>query len=1578
MDNVIEWLNKDIVLSEKIDSIPDQFANGYLFGELLYRYNQILEFPGNFKNKNYKNAMVDNFTNIEACIRNLNIKFTVSMAQEIICKNLDTTFLLLRSLKNALEKTHGVVDVNVLKKTGAKNITFPVNKFNFSKDRFAIIQNQIFHKRLSNILKPQDQVILDKKVEKFVEFQSNEEEKVNDLKYREKEEREEEIAYNREQLINQLKRTMNFGKQWESECRAQWETNIAIGKERVKEKEFFLQQLKSKQKLNQLKAKKNNEETVKNELDEFEEIHLKKKTKPTLREPMNTFEEKLGNREKNINALTSFLYYLTAHTPAIKIKERMKGRENILNSELSKKERDRRLRKMLVDVRKYQSFKDLNTKKKSLLSKIMINSVQENKLYTEFEKIVNYRDVFVENKKLRETYYNEKKKEIIQRNIDMKNYEAEEKTIENRNLLKAFSKQIDHLEKKNDLMKYRTKYDMCKKDLLMLLDSSFNMDTLFSLFNTYEMPEIIKPVFIHNFKTLKPFILDDNKEKNVEMGYGYSFIQMYFGKDYFIRDIKSNENEHNFMHFFMNSFATDFNVQNFNDNTPNFMHLPLKIAILGLPYSNHFHISNYIKEAFNLVLMDTKSLIQIIMDKATEGSLTSDYKEEIISALRQGKSFNNFSQLFIKGLSENFAAFENETEYLKELYNVAKENNRLAIKVADEIPGPNTINTNLINLKEMNNQNLEDKENRIDNEQNENNDLKITVKPNKKHLGLSKEFKSKSLKHDQLSKINLDEENLNSKSQIVQQKSRLTASDLEKSITDNKGLDNFMDEENSQPVHDFIDDIKPRGVLFVDYPYNVEECLKLEKELSRYIPLDQRESSSNDELNKLIMNFYGDILNNQKSIEKTQVFFDLIINVTCNKDEIFERAISDKKTEYPEDLIQKLSIQIMKKHQNMKNTEEFYKVFNEPSLQNISDDQYTGTFIPSSGKETAYNSRSNCRKVFTIDSSKPEYETIPKIESLIKEIFQNKLKHYREVWSEHEALNSKIEEEKQIMANMIEEANICSLVSDEEIKSHLEDIKESYSIKELMKSLNPQPKTVLASSIKHYNDSLNRFYSNLKTHFSIYFLNQFKLVSGCLSLFTLEDQFNLYIQNYIQEYNNFVYTYKRLLNTEDVKNELHLRVHDVTKLIEKEITNAVNYSDKCIKGFYESPKHYKYIENLISPFLGLLITELQKLIIEHYLISYYEYVEINYDTKETENYDKKAKKPVQEYKTLPPIEIPVVCKSDLIIEQLTTRTEGKKKDDNKSKQKRDTTTKINDNMDDFDLLMGKIEIIFSNLIKSVEDNRLEEFTENSASTEQPKGNLKDKSKVVKTNLPEDKNSSKYTSLRETLNSQFISKTHSIKYRLNDTLLFLKDNKQKVIDYLHEVKGDIQSRYNNLSDELAMYLVSAIEQNECIKRYIEVKDGQLVEDAKRRYNIDRTIEIPQIIEKEEKDRFSCNNLFEIYKFAVSIRNAFGLCDKTKILNFLKLNCLSDYNCTFIFPQKWRSLDLSNIESICNSLESETYVNHINCSYFTIAMILEEFTAPTEQLLDFYDQFSDVNPYMSREEFIDVSLIDKTFF
>jgi hypothetical protein len=77
------WLNEEVGLSKKIGNFEEDFASGYLFGELLYKFNQQSDFH-NFSVKNATSHFVMNFEKLEPTLRSLNVQFNSKTVEQIM------------------------------------------------------------------------------------------------------------------------------------------------------------------------------------------------------------------------------------------------------------------------------------------------------------------------------------------------------------------------------------------------------------------------------------------------------------------------------------------------------------------------------------------------------------------------------------------------------------------------------------------------------------------------------------------------------------------------------------------------------------------------------------------------------------------------------------------------------------------------------------------------------------------------------------------------------------------------------------------------------------------------------------------------------------------------------------------------------------------------------------------------------------------------------------------------------------------------------------------------------------------------------------------------------------------------------------------------------------------------------------------------------------------------------------------------------------------------------------------------------------------------------------------------------
>jgi len=112
---IINWLNNEIKLSKKIHIIEEDFANGFLFGEIMSKYNQINNFS-EYRNKEDLNSKINNFKLIEKAFRELSIKLERAKLEDIINKKRGIATRYLYQLKMALSKKEIYFDTIMIKK----------------------------------------------------------------------------------------------------------------------------------------------------------------------------------------------------------------------------------------------------------------------------------------------------------------------------------------------------------------------------------------------------------------------------------------------------------------------------------------------------------------------------------------------------------------------------------------------------------------------------------------------------------------------------------------------------------------------------------------------------------------------------------------------------------------------------------------------------------------------------------------------------------------------------------------------------------------------------------------------------------------------------------------------------------------------------------------------------------------------------------------------------------------------------------------------------------------------------------------------------------------------------------------------------------------------------------------------------------------------------------------------------------------------------------------------------------------------------------------------------------------------
>ena len=84
-DILLNWLNNEVKLSKNIQNISEDFANGYFFGELLYKYKLLPQF-NQFQNNNKKFSITKNYILLQYKFDELKINFNDKDKTELLSK----------------------------------------------------------------------------------------------------------------------------------------------------------------------------------------------------------------------------------------------------------------------------------------------------------------------------------------------------------------------------------------------------------------------------------------------------------------------------------------------------------------------------------------------------------------------------------------------------------------------------------------------------------------------------------------------------------------------------------------------------------------------------------------------------------------------------------------------------------------------------------------------------------------------------------------------------------------------------------------------------------------------------------------------------------------------------------------------------------------------------------------------------------------------------------------------------------------------------------------------------------------------------------------------------------------------------------------------------------------------------------------------------------------------------------------------------------------------------------------------------------------------------------------------------
>ncbi|CEL91602.1 unnamed protein product [Vitrella brassicaformis CCMP3155] len=457
------WLEHEVCLSRPIRSFEDDFANGYLLGELLHKFHQQDDFQG-FSDSSTAAAKMANFKKLEPTFRSLKIKFDTRAMRSVMERQRGAALRLLYRLKMALER-----QAEQSKEGMAKGGMGTTKSIRLTKPKYDAHTMNFVDSRLRTLTMPNYQLKMDLLLKKYEDERLDMEEKavikekmIGDM-----------IDQNRREFRDQrlatFQRNQEFKKLWEQEGWHQWQKNQIANAKREFEGVRFERKRQDKHKDKMAKVRQAAEDDMRGGIESFEE-NLQRIGIDTV--PRGLEEGEAGTE------VTTGLELLQTMIDRLPTDKEMKVtsdltmkriKENKKAIDQARRERERRRRKVLVEQQQAQELAQRKGFEEMLLEQVNRQSKRERELAYEVWKIRRHEEVFRQNRELRGRQYQQKREEDAQwaLQMDRKLLEASEAARRQQTEQEAsYYRELDRNRKADQKMRHAT---ACEDTLDLIL-----------------------------------------------------------------------------------------------------------------------------------------------------------------------------------------------------------------------------------------------------------------------------------------------------------------------------------------------------------------------------------------------------------------------------------------------------------------------------------------------------------------------------------------------------------------------------------------------------------------------------------------------------------------------------------------------------------------------------------------------------------------------------------------------------------------------------------------------------------------------------------------------------------------------------------------------------------------------------------------------------------------------------------------------------------------------------------------------------------------------------------------------------
>ena len=634
------WLNNEVNMSRRITNFAEDFSNGYLLGELLYKFNQQMDFDI-FVDKHERIHRLNNFVRLIPSFKALELKFDTMLMHKIMNKQPGAAETLLYQIKMALEKTNAPIDVTIAKKAGQVVEQTPVQRIRPARPQFDDMEEKNYILTLQRLHKPQKDLDIEKKLQKYVDEAVRIQERAG-KKQRETSQQDAELKEEkRKAMINKLQRNAGFMEDWEQKGVEEWKKNMEVKKKR--------EQMELKYQIRRAEQMKVHAEGM----------HMDAKAETM--QGIEQFEQSLAKM-----GISTKLSKTAGPRPA-----QIQPPAPLSDTSIKPpavQERDIKRRTMAARLYNVEKGKERMYRSDALVRKLDILSGREEVLAAEIWSTTHYTELIMAHRKLRETRYERRR-----------DYDAELAQLKEAQALN-FHSVATRTELELELARGR-QYTQAvstlsraqrSQDCFQMVDLVVNLMQELSAFQETTDLEVVDQRILGNWMTLfeAGIPAEQMGSERAETAIKAKEIREYIqGGGAWPNQVQTNSTTfNNAVNYQLTEAVADlisllFPADEYSPTLAEPAKLPIKLAFVGYPYSGETTQANRLRSRLGIEVLDVLKVL-------------SEHQEELAEQLEDGKVLDEdvVAQILVRELEKvhekgwalvNFPDNSNQAEALE-------------------------------------------------------------------------------------------------------------------------------------------------------------------------------------------------------------------------------------------------------------------------------------------------------------------------------------------------------------------------------------------------------------------------------------------------------------------------------------------------------------------------------------------------------------------------------------------------------------------------------------------------------------------------------------------------------------------------------------------------------------------------------------------------------------------------------------------------------------------------------------------------------------------------------------------------